>query len=128
MAIHITLEWAKKAVEGAMKERGADFVYEKPNAAKECLYVHADNTPGCIVGLVLHNAGVPLSTLAKYEGTAARALIICLLDEQVVDSADSEALYFLDALQMHQDDTTPWGDAYSNAVEGASDAVENIPE
>lgn len=60
---HITEAEFTAAVEAAVQERGADYVYPEADPdfiSKEgvCVYRTPSGEPACIVGLALHNLGI----------------------------------------------------------------------
>lgn len=81
--IALTLERTKQLLAEAVAERGEEYVYKNERGQDgtfgDCAYVHGSpsggHSPGCIVGLVLHKAGVPLERLARHEGTPANRLV-----------------------------------------------------
>lgn len=115
MTINLTLDYTEELLRQAVADRGEDFVYEKPDGSNQCMYVHSDG-PGCIVGYVLHAAGVSLEALSEHEGTYASNLIYYLLGEEIIDSADREATGLLDDIQDRQDAGVPWGDAVGRSL------------
>ncbi|MFF3363612.1 hypothetical protein [Streptomyces misionensis] len=113
--IELTLARAKELLAEAVAEKGADYVYTgpdgeqgNPDRAAECYYVHGQQ-PGCIVGNVLHRAGVSLADLAQYEGQAAEDPV-----EQLT-KANVAAVRLLISVQELQDRGTPWGEAVRQA-------------
>lgn len=123
---HATDAEVQAAVEAAIQEKGADYVYVKPNDVftdpdkGDCLYVHNDQ-PGCIVGNVMHRLGVPLETLRRHEGSNAWTLIDSLALEGVLDISEwSRAM--LDSTQCSQDRSKRWAEAVAY---GRSDAEGN---
>lgn len=115
MAINLTLDYTKELLRQAVADRGEDFVYEKPEGAEQCMYVHEDG-PGCIVGYVLHAAGVPLEALNEHENTYASKMVRYLLDEEIIDSADEWAMDLLNTVQDRQDNGVSWGLAVGRSL------------
>lgn len=114
--IELTLARTKELLAEAVAEKGEDFVYvdEFGQQADEsgyvrCHYVHGDQ-PGCIVGNVLHRAGVPLDELGAYEAQNAGDLF------QGLFVAEGEAVRLLNAVQSRQDLGVPWGEALRLAL------------
>jgi hypothetical protein len=110
----LTYSRAVELLREVVAEAGEDFVYESPIEPKSrCLYVH-DGQPGCIVGHVFHRAGVSVEDLAGVEDWTP-------LDyeevRQFCDWADEPARKLLAAVQVQQDDCTPWGEALRRALE-----------
>jgi hypothetical protein len=67
---------AIEMLEAAVAVRGADFNYRQhfDIIGNDCKYVHnvdGELVPGCIIGMMLHLAGVPLEDLASQEGQSA---------------------------------------------------------
>jgi len=130
-------------LKGAIADRGADYEY-KPvpdhQGGMDCVYVHGtemvlvdqdydgddvveeqatgDLTPGCIVGHVLINAGVPPLTFVELEinrDTGAGHALSTLAVHKVI-SASEEAIDLLTSVQDRQDNRLPWGKAVSQAL------------
>lgn len=121
--IELDLARTKELLAAAVAERGEDFVYITPDtdeeSAPKCLYVHEATGGlecGCIVGWVLHRAGVPLELLRQYEGSHATDVLDRLWDINVL-AASLEAASLLHAVQGSQDDGSPWGEAVREALE-----------
>ena len=105
------------ALEKAVADRGADWVYPKDwkVAGKDedgdivsgptCQYVWGDQ-PGCIIGYTLHELGTELAELRKFEFSGAYQVVSIALPEvsQRVLLAAMEA-------QMQQDAGKSWGEA-----------------
>jgi hypothetical protein len=126
----IELTWTKvnELLDAAVAEKGADYVYQDPDgrrggevdedgcpAAVTCRYVHGDK-PGCIVGNVLHRAGVSLSALRDEEGVGAYNSMF----ERLYVSMPTHASDLLAHVQDRQDVGVPWGDAVREAREQVS--------
>lgn len=114
--IELTLARTKEFLAEAVAEKGADFVYVNKygDQADEsgdvtCHYVHGDQ-PGCIVGNVLHRAGVPLDVLGEYEAQNVDDLAAGLFTAEV--GVRSLLLH----VQSHQDAGIPWGEAVHLAL------------
>lgn len=89
----------------AVEIRGEKFVYSrKPDGGDydDCWYVR-EGQPDCLIGLMAHLDGVPLETLAKYEGVTVKSLI----DGGVVDWPMKHALFLA---QQHQDEGWEYGE------------------
>lgn len=92
--------------------KGEDHVYEKRerrDGVGTCLYVH-NNQPDCIVGCILHAAGVGLDTLSQFEGNGVWTVIRKLEDRGVL-KYDTDTSHFLVSLQGEQDFGATWGKA-----------------
>jgi hypothetical protein len=114
MVEELTLERVNQLLDQAVAERGADYVYVRPQASadRRCLYSHGDS-PGCIVGYVLHKLGVPLITLAQYEGMPAREILPVLglvpFDPDLRTAEQTEIVFLLNRVQHAQDRHQTWG-------------------
>ncbi|MFF9268639.1 hypothetical protein [Streptomyces rochei] len=114
--ITLTLDKAKELLAEAVAEKGEDFVYVnrdgRPVAGltgADCHYVHGDQ-PGCIVGHVLHKAGVSLADLSEYEGQGAEDPALDLA------GATDDACRLLSYAQENQDRGIPWGESVRLAL------------
>jgi hypothetical protein len=113
--IELTLARTKELLAEAVTLKGEDYVYvnrdgEQAGHDTSCHYVHGDQ-PGCIVGHVLHRAGVSLADLSNYEGQGAEDPASQLTD------AGGEVVRLLAFAQEHQDRGVPWGEAVRQALE-----------
>lgn len=86
-----------------------------PDTKRKCQYVeyedYTEETPveaHCGVGVLLNRHGVPLSVLAKCEGSTAD-----LIGPKIVDyiTVESGAMKLLRVFQYAQDRGDPWGEA-----------------
>lgn len=100
-----------------------DYLYQAPDhqrtGGNTCFYVHRDavtdeKTPGCLVGHVLNRLGVPLSELAKCEGTRASIVIEHLQNEEQ-NPVNAYIRRTLDKAQQIQDNSGTWGEALREA-------------
>lgn len=133
MTVHIDLAKAQSLVAECIAERGADYTYEKEGST--CKYVHnvgqvmgqnefeyeddfSEATPGCLIGLALSKAGVPLEFMGgnlNMDGSmdmmkhAAEAGYITFTDQ-----ADN---YFANC-QSSQDSGAEWGKSAEAAARG----------
>lgn len=114
--IELTMTRTRKLLTEAVAEKGADYVYVNKDGKLadgtgevECHYVHGDQ-PGCIVGNVLHRAGVPLDVLGEYEAQNIDHLSQSLL------TAEPRVKLLLNHIQAHQDVGVPWGEAVRLAL------------
>lgn len=128
--IELTMERVKELLAEAVAERGEDYVYALPNGTvvtkdnlDPCRYVHYENSQGplpepvagCIAGLVLHKAGLPLDVIEQYEGQYAGAAVRYLTKSghaRVERGVDD----LLTAVQRRQDAAQPWGLAVRHAL------------
>lgn len=119
-----TLAALKEIVEGR-----EDYVYKKPETAKECfgaICVYADRhegpsdstcaprpaadaNPSCLVGHVFHHFGL-LHEVTRDEGTAER-----VIRRDRLPFTD-DAAHLLGKVQMEQDSGEPWGNALRRAL------------
>lgn len=116
--IELTLARTKELLAEAVAEKGEDFVYTNrdghevdSDGVTPCHYVH-DDKPGCIVGNVLHKAGVPLDELSRFEGQDAQEVTrsVCTVEE-------GDVIRLLSGVQDRQDRGTAWGEAVSLALD-----------
>lgn len=131
----LTAERALTLLRAAAADRGPDSVYVNqhgeragratPDAAVttyvDCTYVHGTGPtarPGCIVGEVLHRAGVPLDVLRTYEGSSIGTF------GQDARLTDEDAQEILQAAQREQDLGRTYGQALTAAEGRMSDIVE----
>lgn len=114
--IELTLERTKQLLTEAVAEKGEGFVYvnRAGRQATEygsitCHYVHGDE-PGCIVGHILHKAGVSLADLSDYESQGA--------EDPVENLTDPEpgVTKLLNWAQDFQDRGVPWGKSVQRAL------------
>lgn len=106
----LTLERAQTLLAEIVAEKGPDFKYVNPADSENadpgtfsCLYVHGDE-PGCIVGVVLHRAGVPLTSLANHENETPFRL-----PHQWFENHDVKS--YLYRVQTQQDCGKTWAEA-----------------
>lgn len=138
MTVHIDFEKAQSLVAECIAEKGEDYVYPKQSGAS-CMYVHgieeipddenaydytedfSKATPGCIVGAVMHKAGISLEDLGKGSRNESGSfdLISNLEYDELVTVSDQAANYLANA-QTSQDREVPWGVAAKLAAEGKS--------
>lgn len=119
MTIMINEEEAVKLLTAAVEERGSDFVYEKPDGESTCLYVHQDPTtgnvsPGCMVGLALNRAGIPLNVM-QGDLSSAKGLLLALKRSGYVNYTSAASNIFSE-VQHRQDTGIPWGDALDQGI------------
>jgi hypothetical protein len=112
----------------AVGEKGDDYVYvnEDIPGSRNCLYVHGrfdrNWRPGCLVGNILHRAGVSLNYMESRGGSASDLLKDLERDEII--GVDSGAKSFLVIVQSLQDERIPW----KVAIAAASNAAYSIRE
>lgn len=133
--LELTLEKAKSMVDEAIRDKGSDFVYKRM-PGMDCQYVHegvvwdADleeyvqdesvYEPGCIVGYVLHKAGISLATMQASEGNNAEELLD-RLERHGLLTVEAEAVEFLNSVQDLQDSGNSWGSARDQVLADAQD-------
>ena len=138
--LELTLEKAKSMVDDAIRDKGSDFVYKRM-PGMDCKYVHegvvwdadieeyvSDESvyePGCIVGYVLHKAGIPLATLQGSEGNNAEELLDRLERHGLV-KVETEAADFLNSVQDLQDSGNSWGSARDQVLTDSEDEEEDL--
>lgn len=133
--IEITEALVLDLLNEAVAEKGEDHVYENPDAPGMCTYVHGYQTvagpegesetvqvepltPGCIVGNVLHRAGIPLELFQQLEindDTPADAALRHLADQGFL-TYTGRAQSVLAVAQSHQDKYASWGAAVEAAT------------
>jgi len=111
----LTLTKTMKLLNEVVKEKGRDFVYKSPSNANICKYAH-NNRPGCLVGQVLHRAGVPISALKVMDdwGSIGR----CVSEGKIV--LDPDVKQVLQDAQTVQDRERTWGEALDAAKHRAA--------
>jgi hypothetical protein len=125
MTIKITKALVRAALDRAVARKGVNYVYTadiKPD--DQYVYVNDDGTPGCIVGHVLLDLGVPASAFLHGSvpglfGTAERINVTrfgMMKDALPIEFADNRVLYALTRAQELQDDGAAWGEARDAAV------------
>lgn len=129
--IKIDVDAALKGIDQAIEEVGGeDHVYESQNPYDGCTYVHFEETyddengrtrmnerPGCLVGRVLINAGVPYEEFFAKNGAPsinsgydASQALYRLVGRGVLEVTD-DAVAVLMTAQVVQDDEKTWGAA-----------------
>lgn len=119
--IDLTLEKVTVLLHEAVQERGSDYVYRNPDGSSDCLYVHGNPdgpaAPGCIVGWVLHKAGISLEVLEQHEHKPARTVVECLpYDNGIPLRSEDGVTTLLRTVQQWQDRGEPWGSAVSKGI------------
>lgn len=135
--IEIDLAKAKSLIAECIEERGEEYKYEKEDGTSSCRYVHGieeiptdedcfdyedsytNATPGCLIGLALHKAGVPLEELGKglRNESGSIDLLAKLERENLVKVTFAASNYFANA-QSSQDGGAPWGKSADAAARG----------
>lgn len=120
MPEYLTYARALVLLREVIAEKGEDYVYPRRDARDvghgvvvTCFYAEYDQ-PSCIVGHVLHRAGVPLDQMAVIEGLtpvddAARPWF--------AEHADDDARRLLNEVQANQDEQHSWGESLRLALE-----------
>ena len=133
--ISLDIERTRELLAQALADRGPDYVYRSLEGTG-CLYWHdprdpdhrpdqysnpdtyddrgAQGQPGCLVGYVLHAAGVPGTELARREQRDALTLLKELTEAGVV-TADQDTRTLLLCAQTQQDEGAEWGQAIRDA-------------
>jgi hypothetical protein len=101
-------------------EENPEKVYEAPADMRDdwgsCYYVHRDDqgneSPGCIVGQVLHRLGVPLADLKKAETLGATAAV-----QRTTEGVSDNVANLLRYVQVKQDRGQTWSKAVADALE-----------
>lgn len=117
------------ALEAAVAERGADYVYDYGSTPSgNCVYVGSDGTPSCIVGVALSKLGVSVETL-KAEGQTGAAGGRTPFNAIAIGSRSDlaalltpAAVNVLAAAQFRQDSGESWGEALNAARRAAGGA------
>lgn len=86
-----------------------------PNADTDCLYVHTDEdgsnpVPGCLIACALVKVGVPIESLASWEGLGAG-----LVTESLTDGLSDDMIRVIGRAQDHQDNGATWLDSLNYA-------------
>lgn len=90
-----------------------DYVYTRPastdGSASACLYWHAgESQPGCLIGRLLAELGVPPFILAACDSHASGSQIGTLSAFLLKGLFDQETIRTLGVIQSHQDSGTTW--------------------
>lgn len=65
----INAQTALELLDAAVELTGPEHLYELPENAMGCRYVHGEN-PGCIIGVALSIHGVPLDVMRRWDAEA----------------------------------------------------------
>ena len=89
-----------------------DYVYMHPDETPDvtdvgCAYTHGDQ-PGCLIGVALHIAGVPIEVLAALNHNHISSMDV--LDDllEAGFALDNHAVHVFMCAQLAQDDREPW--------------------
>lgn len=122
--IDLTPEVAISLMEKAVEKRGANYVYQQVKKKdaygwenEACVYEHK-GAPSCLVGEVLHEAGVTLSALKRFDKTDTGG-ITSLVDDGVL-SIPKVTAQVLGVAQEAQDGGETWGGALRRAKVSAA--------
>lgn len=116
--MNITADKAIELLREAVAGR-EDYVYEHPDETEDnpdvgCAYMHGEQ-PGCLIGVALHKAGVPLSVLATLNANHINSIdVVSQLGAAGYTFGDG-ALRILLAAQLMQDERHPWSVALGRA-------------
>ena len=111
--ITLTLKDARRYAEETIAEKGADYVYPRDRRPhSSCLYVYNDK-PDCLVGVILHKAGVPIEALRQCQSQkdSSAIAILPLLRQAGFILTEPEVTQWLINLQHAQDSGDTWGEA-----------------
>jgi hypothetical protein len=103
-----TVQDIDETAQKVLADVGIDHKYDGPNI-EFCLY-QTCGQPRCLVGHILDRLGVDMTQLGKYEGRN----IVWAIGELQLD-IESDAVNFLDDMQVGQDFNHTWGDALEAA-------------
>lgn len=96
------------ALEDSLRERGADYVYQKaPNG--ECVYSR-DGAPSCLVGLVVHKLDPEAFQEMAYREYQGSGVYMSPADEVLPKFIEisEKMLAILYSAQTHQDNQLPY--------------------
>lgn len=102
-----------------LEEKGANYIYGGSELSSgKCRYVR-NGEPDCLVGNILHRAGVSVERLAEADfGMGLDASDLCRrLHAEGVLEIEDRGTRFLNYAQALQDNGVPWGDAVERAEE-----------
>lgn len=104
----ITVESTRQVFDRLIAERGADYIYQRPSGADECLYFDpTEGGPSCIAGQVFAAHGYSEHDVTEYTGASE------VLEELGIE--DPILRRYLDTAQENQDSGVPWGEAVAAA-------------
>lgn len=128
--MYLDLAKAQELINAAVTEKGAEYVY--PHSAvsglsSDCKYVEFSSEergyiPSCIVGHALITGGLDMVAIREsgYNESGITLLVDYLVENELIDGYDDDALAFLARIQNSQDRGRPWGEAVEKAKEGYS--------
>jgi hypothetical protein len=118
-ALDITLDEAKELLARAVKEKGADYVYEQQDG--KCVYYTSEGSPSCLVGWVLSYKGLTSADLVAADSVIAE---VGDLVEEGLLKVDNETLALLTVAQVEQDQGQTWGRALEEALATYEESAE----
>lgn len=114
--IHLTVPGVLGHMREAVAAQGADHVYQPPDPDDDwtrlCRYVW-HGCPSCLIGVVLHLAGVPLVEMERWDPCPVESLLARLARDGVV-SYDVHVREVLVVAQEAQDVGCTWGMALAD--------------
>lgn len=116
--IEITPEKAIALLEECVAEKGAAFIYERPQG-NACAFVDK-GVPSCLVGHALHKAGITLAALRRFDKVGGN--IECLVNDGSIALPEVATSIFQRAQEL-QDDGWTWGKALNEAKVVAAQAT-----
>ncbi len=107
-ATHVNYDLARETLKA--------IALDNPDKRADCTYV-LDGRPECIVGVALHQWGVPISVLERFCGNEDPCCIAAIYKKmtQYVIFDDASSVDLLQAVQDSQDG----GDTWASAVNGS---------
>jgi hypothetical protein len=119
MPEYLTYSRAVELLREVVAEKGADYVCPKFDDGEDevCRYV-VDDRPSCLVAWVFVAAGRTVDELREIEGHGPTSVHS---RPQFLDWADGDARRLLVRAQNRQDESYPWGEVVTYAIEGDPD-------
>jgi len=120
MPEYLTYDRAVELLHRVVAEKGADYVCPKlvdDGGDEVCRYV-VDDQPSCLVAWVFVAAGRTVDELREIEGHGPGSVNS---RPQLLDWADGDARQLLNFAQNRQDESYPWGEVVTYAIEGDPD-------
>ncbi len=118
MAEQITKDRALELLREIVAEYGEDWVYASRDDGTTCTYTR-QGQPSCLIGHVLHRAGVPIEHLATLDRGDTPSIGTTTVDWGIEITPDARRV--LGVAQHAQDDGSSWGTALAMAEEAAGD-------
>lgn len=119
--MHITYEDVKNEIPRIIATRGESFVYTTHRDADgTCMYVYKGK-PDCLIGCYLADKGLPLEAFANAESKSIDDVFDEGHFEDYGFSADYDAIQAMVTLQLFQDDSYSWGEAYAGTFDRFED-------